>query len=477
MQLERRVLSTHRTSPTSARVESATIARTAVVHSPTAHPTTTATNFAVSHQRGQGQLPRLLASRSSEVARAVSEAVAAQLAGYGGVVGGERSRCLITAVFEPLIESAVTGEPYSDRELNRFRELGARAAFWKLQLADLTTAFNVALAAAHREFWSMAPPEDFVEMAQVTARCSRMAELARGACVEGFVGPRPQGADARLARKLLAERLIAGDWDADPARLKAIGVDVAPGYLVLACESGTDESVWTTDESIWTKVEDDLSKLRGVLYLLAVDPSHATNPSTLIVLLPAESDADAVRVAHTAADLVDRISDLADCPVYAAQAYRPGLPNLPAAVEEARRMLPVIKAIPDAQVKPYRTDDLLVELALVQQPSIRHRLAGLIEPLNAGTGLRRTLEVLLACNLDRERAASELCIHRRTLYYRMDRIRKLSGIDPNTAHGIQLLRAALTSARMRELETPDPTPAPVPTTRPTHAAHPAHASS
>jgi sugar diacid utilization regulator len=118
-------------------------------------------------------------------------------------------------------------------------------------------------------------------------------------------------------------------------------------------------------------------------------------------------------------------------------------------------MLPLVKAIPDAQVKPYRTDDLLVELALLHQPSIRRRLAGLIEPLDAGTGLRRTLEVVLACNLDRERAANELCIHRRTLYYRMDRIRKLSGIDPNTAHGIQLLRAALTCARMQEtLTTP-----------------------
>jgi DNA-binding PucR family transcriptional regulator len=58
------------------------------------------------------------------------------------------------------------------------------------------------------------------------------------------------------------------------------------------------------------------------------------------------------------------------------------------------------------------------------------------------------VEVLLACNLDRERTARELHIHRRTLRYRMVRIREMSGIDLDTAHGVQLFRAALTAARL-----------------------------
>jgi DNA-binding PucR family transcriptional regulator len=105
-------------------------------------------------------------------------------------------------------------------------------------------------------------------------------------------------------------------------------------------------------------------------------------------------------------------------------------------------------AIPDADRRLYRIDDLLVELAIFRQPDIRRRLAGLLSPLEAGTDLRQTLMVLLACNLDRERAARELCIHRRTLRYRIDRIRDLSGIDPDSLSGLQLLRAALTAARL-----------------------------
>ncbi|MFA1543002.1 PucR family transcriptional regulator [Actinomadura monticuli] len=97
-----------------------------------------------------------------------------------------------------------------------------------------------------------------------------------------------------------------------------------------------------------------------------------------------------------------------------------------------------------------------MELAILEQPAIRGRLAAVLKPLDAGTDLRRTLEVLLACNLDRERAARELWIHRRTLHYRLDRIRDLSGVDPSSARGIQLFRAALTSARLTSDRVPRP---------------------
>ena len=96
--------------------------------------------------------------------------------------------------------------------------------------------------------------------------------------------------------------------------------------------------------------------------------------------------------------------------------------------------------------------------AIARQPDIKQRLAALLAPLDAGQDLHRTLEALFACNLDRERTASKLCIHRRTLRYRMDRIRDLSGIDPDSTHGIQLLRAALTATRLPTLNPQNPLP-------------------
>jgi sugar diacid utilization regulator len=150
----------------------------------------------------------------------------------------------------------------------------------------------------------------------------------------------------------------------------------------------------------------------------------------------------------TAAELAGRLCALAGQQVCAAQAYQPGLARIPAALDEARNALCLAMAIPDRDHRPYRMNDLLVELAISRQPDIRQRLTDLLSPLEAGADLPHTLEVLLACNLDRERAARELCIHRRTLRYRVDRIRDLSGIDPDSVHGLQLLRAALTAARL-----------------------------
>ncbi|MFF4860046.1 helix-turn-helix domain-containing protein [Streptomyces rubiginosohelvolus] len=42
-------------------------------------------------------------------------------------------------------------------------------------------------------------------------------------------------------------------------------------------------------------------------------------------------------------------------------------------------------------------------------------------------------------------------MHRRTLTYRIKRIRELTGLDPTTAHGIQLLRAALTATHYSQV--------------------------
>jgi sugar diacid utilization regulator len=117
-----------------------------------------------------------------------------------------------------------------------------------------------------------------------------------------------------------------------------------------------------------------------------------------------------------------------------------------------------VRATPDAECRPYREDALLVELAIARQPDIRARLAALLAPLDAGSDLYRTLEVLFACDLDRERTAAALCIHRRTLRYRLDRIRDLSGIAPDSLRGAQLLRAAVTAARLSSAGLPDAPP-------------------
>ena len=91
---------------------------------------------------------------------------------------------------------------------------------------------------------------------------------------------------------------------------------------------------------------------------------------------------------------------------------------------------------------------LAVELAVSRQPAVQERLAELLNLRKHATDLLHTLRVLFDCGLDRERTTKALYIHRRTLDYRLGRIGELTGLDPSTAHGIQLLRAALTATRL-----------------------------
>ncbi|NKZ09190.1 PucR family transcriptional regulator [Actinomadura latina] len=371
-----------------------------------------------------GGLSDILISNGPRVAAAIGEALHGHPAylpirrAAGPMFGGRGETCT------RLIALVLTGEPLPGEDLGRFRDLGVLAARQAIPLPVLSEVWDLALAAAARTCWTIAPAACFAELAELTAHAARLAIGAREACIQGYAEAPREGSRSRPLRRLLAETLI----DGAPAGIiaEAAGVRLAPAYLVLLCEAPAAAAGWE-------RASERLDAWDGVLY--------SGDLSGLIVLFPA---ADPLRAEDRAAEFTASLAG----PVHAAEAFRRGLADIPDALEEASRVLTVAKAIPDAEDRPYRADELLVELAILEQPAIRARLAAVLKPLDAGTDLRRTLEVLLACNLDRERAARELWIHRRTLHYRLDRIRDLSGVDPSSARGIQLFRAALTSARL-----------------------------
>jgi hypothetical protein len=342
----------------------------------------------------------------------------------------EPRRPLPTGLLERVLELTASGEPCSAEDLDSYRNLGALFAGHHVPLPLLTTSFDTGIAALTREWWRIAPPEHFAEMAQFTERLARLIDQTRQAAIRGYLEARA-GNNGRSARWAVAEELIGGEL----ATAAAMGERLAPGYLVLACAVPDPALAGTVRTAA---VHQHVEGIPGAL--------HCGDLSSLVVMLPVE---DGQRLPEAAAaELVSELRSLTSQMVYAAQAYRPDLAGVPAAVEEACRSLCLVKAIPDAECRPYQEDALLVELAIARQPDIRQRLAALLAPLDAGSDLYHTLEVLFACDLDRERTAAALCIHRRTLRYRLDRIRDLSGIAPDSLRGAQLLRAALTATRL-----------------------------
>jgi PucR C-terminal helix-turn-helix domain/GGDEF-like domain len=386
--------------------------------------------------------PDDLTARSAEIADAVAEAVASDLVPISDWLADEYKQAgfQLADCIERTLELAASGEPLSADDIQAMRGIGAEFARNHAPLSLLVASLEVGIVAIMRESWRTVPADRFADMTQFTEQVARLAELGRQVALHGYLETRAE-ADGRPEREILAEALISGECS--PETVQALGERLAPSYLVLACAVPDPARVDSRQLAAIHRAIDDVP---GSL--------HCGDPSALVILLPGD---DAARPPEEAsAELFTRLRALAGQPVHAARALRPDLAGIPCAHKEACEALSLVKALPDAGAAVYQMDGLLLELSIARQPDIRRRLAALLAPLDARPDLLRTLDVLLACDLDRERTASELYIHRRTLRYRLDRIKSLSGIDPHSARGIQLLRAALTADRLPELTAPDP---------------------
>ncbi|MEU8568730.1 helix-turn-helix domain-containing protein, partial [Streptomyces pathocidini] len=94
-----------------------------------------------------------------------------------------------------------------------------------------------------------------------------------------------------------------------------------------------------------------------------------------------------------------------------------------------------------SSIGPYRT---LTALSPGGAPD--PAAAPLLRPAQAQ--LARTAEVFLDCAGQAGRAAAELGIHRQTLYYRLSRVEKLTGLDLDEGEDRLLLHMALKAARL-----------------------------
>jgi sugar diacid utilization regulator len=91
----------------------------------------------------------------------------------------------------------------------------------------------------------------------------------------------------------------------------------------------------------------------------------------------------------------------------------------------------------------FRTD-LFAELGVAQVPSVDRWLRELACRLAAGPDLVTTLDAFYRNDMGRTRTAAALCIHPRTLDYRLQRVHELTGLDPVSVRGVRILSTAVT---------------------------------
>ena len=97
----------------------------------------------------------------------------------------------------------------------------------------------------------------------------------------------------------------------------------------------------------------------------------------------------------------------------------------------------------------YGVSDVLVEYAVIRHDEVARNLIDVIKPLRAHTALWDTLAALIAADYNRNKAANNLSIHRSTLDYRLQRIAAVTGCDPTSGRGVQVLTAALIADSVR----------------------------
>lgn len=331
------------------------------------------------------------------------------------------------------LEHVIAGDPISDAELTLYRTQGFRRSELGIPFQDMIAAFHLSSIAVNRLFWQIANPENYRELYAIQEWSARETPSVVDALVDGYMSAcRQNGAD-KPGRRLLIELLLDGRCAREAAR--SLGLTLAPAYLVLKCR--LEPAALHQEQR--RKIMAEFYQTEGALMRWDLDGITA--------LLPCQQDGS--RATSALADsLVRAVRQLSGGPVRAAQAFRGAIGGIPDAIAEAEQVLGLLAFVPGPAQRAYRLDELLIEYAISQNTDVVKRLADQLAPLDSGTELASTLETLYSCDLDRERAAQQLHIHRRTLTYRINRIRQLCGIDPGTAHGIALLRAALTAKRM-----------------------------
>ncbi|WJV47339.1 PucR family transcriptional regulator [Streptomyces flavofungini] len=176
---------------------------------------------------------------------------------------------------------------------------------------------------------------------------------------------------------------------------------------------------------------------------LTWSPPTESTPGELIALTPLLPPAPTLSPTQSG-EVLALIQDFAQSlpTPCAAGTTTAGLPDLPAALDRARR---ISRAAPlrRAPAHPHTTADVFVELAVADVPFVDAWLHTLAHRLAPGPDLLLTLDAYYTHDMNRTTTATALNVHPRTLDYRLRRVRELTGIAPGSTRGVRVFSSVV----------------------------------
>lgn len=334
------------------------------------------------------------------------------------------------------LATAREGRPATARELREVAQLGILQARGSQSVEPVLAAYRIAARVAWDAIlraWrdhGQATPEAMVVTAnyvfgaldQVAAEVTRTYLHAREQHM--LRGTR--------ARTRLFHALISDTFDSEIALQKqalAVNLPIAGGYaaVVLKLIAAADEA---------ERGGEGLGDLVPQLDLPARAIAHATDPNTLVVLWPADSEA----AGAGARELAAQIQEAADVRWGPGRArvraglgtYHPGLRGVSRsylealqAVELGRKLRPEVALHHHDEVAPYM---VLEQNPLTSERYVERVLGPLLTGERGRDVLLETLQAYVARGSVKE-AAEALHLHRHTVLYRLEKVRELLGRD------------------------------------------------
>lgn len=338
------------------------------------------------------------------------------------------------------------GRPLASEELAEIRMSAARRAEERVPLEAVLTAYHVGGRIGWQALVDGAGPDDIDALVAAGTPVLRYVQQVTAAVAAAYLEEQQTiYGEERDARRSLASALLAGEpSDSLAARL---GTPVAEAYLVVALR--LDPHPDETDKAVGGAVaaRRKVRRVQSLLDEMAGEPVLSLlEPSGGLVFLPTTLDA-AAELAERLPPFVATLHDAAGADTFAGGAVAAGAKDVPRATAQAQDVLRLVGRL---QRPPggYLLRDVLLEYQLTRPSDAVMELTRLLDPIDRNPDLPHTLEVYLANDLDRRQAAAALHVHPNTLDYRLRRIVELTGLDPSTARGLQLLGAAVAARRL-----------------------------
>ena len=402
-----------------------------------------------------GGLVAELERRRAGMARHMARAVVS-LVRWDGSTGVPPQREAIARACEAgldlFLATAREARPATSEELRRVAQLGILQARSSQSVEPILSAYRIAARVAWNEIlraWR-GHPEATPEAIMVTANYVFAAlDQVAAEVTKTYLHAREQHMQrGTRAHARLFHALISDNFDSELELQKqalALNLQItATGYVAVVCKL----IVGNRDSE---RGGQSLAEVAAAIEVPRAAILHATDPSTLVVLWPADS----VRDVEGARQFVLQLNEEAVKRSGAAKArvrsgiggYHPGLRGISRSYLEALQAIETGRKLrPEAVAHGH--DEVIPQLVLAQNPLlaerfVAHTLGRLTDhKVRNREQLLETLEAYLGRGSVKD-AAADLGLHRHTVLYRLDRLRELLGGDLDSPPARLRLQLAL----------------------------------